>query len=47
MDGLSFGSLFDLTHTAAAEYLTNWEKPWEAVAALHEGACGRNGLGKG
>ena len=34
MDGLSFGSLFDLTHTAAAEYLTNWEKPWEAVAAL-------------
>ena len=34
MDTISFGSLFDLKHTAAAEFLTVWEKPWEAIAAL-------------
>lgn len=36
MDELSFGALFDLKRTVAADYLTRWEKPWEALPALSE-----------
>lgn len=35
-EGLKIVNLFDLSHTAAGEYLKGFEYPWEALAGLKE-----------
>lgn len=36
MEGLKIPDLYDLSHTAAGEYLKGFEYPWEALAGLKE-----------
>ena len=36
MDNISVESLFDLSHTAVARYLSGFEYPWKALAGLPE-----------